>query len=506
MADQAELENWLQTLNDELDARRRLVDRLDSYHAGYPDTPEHVRAVKLEPEYRVLLRQAVTNWPELIVDSVEDRLEVTGFRFDGDDADQAAWELWQRAGLDGDAGLVHEAALVNGRAYAIVWSDGNDGVEITPEHASTTVVAYEVPSRSKRAAALRRWSDDGRWYATLYLPDGIYKFQARRKGTIIPKGDKWQRREVADEAWPLDNPLGVVPVVEFAVNRTLAPLRTSANSLAHLPATQDRRYGSAAGEFERVVPIIDRINTTIFNGLLAQAWSSFPVRALIGDPIKWQDKVDGNGDPVLDADDNPVREPVAPFQIAINRLIQIENPDGKLQQLPAADLANFIKFAESHIRHLAAITKTPAHYLLGELVNLSADAIRAAEAALVKKATKHQLTLGESWEEVMRLAILVQNPADTRAQAPTAETIWQDAESRSMAERADAAVKLKDIMPWQALAETILNASPQQINRWSTQRASDGLAGVLAAAAGEGNGPVPELAALNGQNGSSSGG
>ena len=447
MADQKTLEYWLAVLNDELDERMRDVRKLDNYYEGDHPVPDHVREIKLEAEYRVLLKQAVTNWPKLIVDSVEERLEVTGFRFgEGYETDGDVWDIWQRNGLDADSGLVHDAALINGRAYAIVWADANGNAQIVPEHASTTVVAYDPQQSRKRLAALRRWKDGKRWYCTLYLPDGLYKFETV-SDVSLPKKGNWQIREVLDEPWPLPNPFGVVPVIEFQVNRMLKP----------------SMFGQAEGEYENCVPIIDRINTTIFAGLLAQAYSSFPVRALIGDPIR------------LDADGNAV----APFQAAVNRLIQIENPDGKLVQLPESNLSNYINFAEMHVRHLAAITKTPAHYLLGDMVNLSADAIRAAEAGLISKIKKHHRSLGEAWEETMRLALLVENPSDARAQAINAEVKWRDPESRSQAEQADAAVKLATILPWQALAEKVLGATPQQIAQWEAQRASDALSALM---------------------------
>jgi hypothetical protein len=473
---EARLKVWLKQLNEELDRRQAMTAKLDRYHSGYPDAPDHVKQIRLEPEYRVLMRQAVTNWPELIVDSREERLEVVSFDFGGGSrANDDVWQLWQRAGLDADAGMVHESALTDGRAYVIVWTDGREGVEITPEHAEACVVAYEMPSRRRRAAALRRWTDGDRWYCTLYLPDGLYKFQTddEKTATKKPKVEMWERREIDGEEWPLPNPLGVVPVVEFAVNRSLKPLRCSADPLAGKPQRQDRQFGTAAGEFERALPNIDRINTTVFAGLLAQAWSSFPVRALIGDKIQYRKRTDSAGAVVTDGNDKPIMDPVEPFQVAINRLIQIENPDGKLVQLPEAKLDNYSKAAEVHVRHLAAITKTPAHYLLGEMVNLSADAIRAAEAALISKVRKHHRALGESWEEVMRLALDVLD--DPRAENSNAETQWKDPESRSMAERADAASKLKDIVPRQAIWEYVLQATPQEIARWESQEAFDAL-------------------------------
>lgn len=459
------LRGWLKKLNDELDRRMPTVNKLDRYFDGDHPPPNHVKTIRAETEYKELLAQAVTNWPELIVSSVKQRLAVTGFRFADEGADSDVWDLWQRNALDARSGLVHEATLVNGRAFAIVWSDGKGGVKITPEHASTTVVAYATDGHT-REAALRRWQDGSRWYCTLYLPTGIYKFQGPEKEGTVPLPDKWERRQPGDESWPLANPLRVVPVVEFAVNRSLRPAA----------------YGTARGEFQRVTPIIDRINTTIFCGLLAQAYASFPVRALIGVEPDYEPRVDSEGDPVLDENNEQIVDPVSPINnLAVDRLITVEDPDAKFISLPESNLKNYIEAAESHVRHLAAITQTPAHYLLGEMVNLSADAIRAAEAGLISKISGHKIGLGESWEEVMRLALRVLDPDDPRGQQIDGETLWKSSESRSLAEQADAATKLQTILPGEAVWERLLDATPQEMARWRSLAADAALTGLLAA-------------------------
>lgn len=463
MADKipARLRDWLEKLNAELDRRTGTINRLDRYHSGDHPPPNHIRRIRAETEYEELLKQAVTNWPELIVASVEQRLAVTGFRFADEKADSDIWDIWQRNSLDARSGLVHEAALVNGRAYVIVWGDGKLA-KITPEHASTTVVAYATDGVT-RTAALRRWRDGSRWYCTLYLPDGLYKFEGPEQDSV-PDKDKWGIRTVSGEAWPLPNPLRVVPVVEFAVNRSLRPTM----------------FGTGCGEFERVTPIIDRINTTIFAGLLAQAYASFPVRALIGVEPQYERRVDSAGEPVLDDNDEEIMDPVSPIEnLAVDRLITLEDPNAKLVSLPESNLENYIKAVESHVRHLAAITQTPAHYLLGQMVNLSADAIRAAEAGLISKVSRHKIDLGEPWEEVMRLALKAQDPSDARADQVDGETLWKDSESRSLAEQADAATKLATVLPQGAVWERVLQASPQEISRWRSQSAEDGIAALL---------------------------
>lgn len=470
----------VQDFSDELDRRGPMLRLLERYLAGYPAIPEHIRQVRLEAEYRVLMRQAVTNWPQLVVDSVDERLEVEGFNFGSKAASDKAWEIWQRNQLDADAGLIHQACLGGiGRAYAIVWDEDGDGkAEIVPQHASNAIVAYAGGSQRKRSAALKRWMENERWLATLYTPTHIYRFQAQGTGAEGKRGP-WVERD--DEDFETPHGLKAVPMVEFGINRALGGFDPVANALSQ-PMAMRPQFGMAYGEFQRVLTVIDRINTTIFALLLAQEFASFPVRALIGDPINWETVLDANGDPLLDADGSVVERPATP-PVAINRWVQIENPDGRIVQLPESNLDNYIKSAEAHIRHLAAITKTPAHYLLGEMVNLSADAIRAAEAGLISKIRKHQRSLGESWEEVIRLAFRVENPSAPEADRVDAQVRWADPESRSLAERADAFSKLAPSLPFPAIGELVLGLTPQQIKQMEDAASSGILRQLVTASA-----------------------
>lgn len=463
------LASQLDLLGRELDRRIPVNDKLDRYHAGYPDTPEHVKEIKAETEYRLLLRQAVTNWPKLIVDSTEERLEVTGFEFpSGSDAEKDAWRLWNLAEMESRAREIKESTLTDGRAFVIVWPGAGQGeVTIVGEHANTVVVSYD-PQTGEPMYAMRRWEDNGKWYANLFTRQSLFKFECDSRPV---EGEDWRQRLVDGEEWPLVNPLApLFPVVEFTVNSNLAGFSTVSSPTGQ-PRRVPRIFGSAYGEFERELPVVDRINTTVFAGLLGQAFASFPVRAMIGDPINYVPVLDSNGDPVLDTAGNPVMEPSEPFKAAVNRFIQIENPDGKLIHLPQSGLEHYIKFAEAHIRHLAAVTKAPSYYLLGEMVNVSADAIRAAEAGLISKVRKHQRGLGPSWARVIRLAML----ASTGEDPGPCRTQWKNPESRSLAESADAASKLADILPWQALAERILNATPSEVSKWEAERATEAL-------------------------------
>lgn len=447
-----------------LDSQAKRIGKLERYYNGDHPIPQEVIDNKVTESYKKLLSMAQSNWPELVVDSVEERLEVQAISFTTKAASEEAWNIWQANGLDADAGMAHQAALIGGRAYAIVWLE-NDEPTITLDHGSCVYVEYVDGSQRNVGRAIRRWTDGTRFYVTLYDASGTYKFQAKTESSNPPSGQSsWERRTVPGEDWPLPARNGKPPVFEIAVNRSL--------STDHAKR--------ARGEFESALAMIDRLNYTMFSLLAAMTWSGFPLRVLTGQPIDFKERKDENGDPVLDDDGEPVVDIKPPFDVANDRVVQFDSENAKLQQFQEAQLTNYLKTIEMEVKHFAAVTKTPAHYLLGEMVNLSADAIRAAEAGLISKVHRHQRSLGEGWEAVLRYALDlkgVEGGDDAKV-----EIKWRDPESRSLAERADAASKLAPYLPWTAWAEFVLQASPSQIEKWKQDKMAEDLLSAVAPA------------------------
>jgi hypothetical protein len=446
---ESELQAQLNKTGSELEKRARRSGKVNGYYEGKCPFPAAVVRARLTNAYRLLMPMAEVPWGSLVVDSVQDRLEVTGIRdsLGGKDVEEAVWGVWQDNAMDAESKLAHKEALIDGRCFATIWPEGGGAPQITLDNASQMIVQYAEGSRRHRLAALRHWLADDVPHATLYRPDGIYKFEGPKHSTGF-SGTRWQRREVDGETWPLANPHGIVPVVELAVNR-----RLKAGS-----------FGHARGEYEHVLGLIDRINLLTFLGLVVALWMGFPLRGVIGDKILRDD--DGKA--------------IAPFDADADSIFQLEKPEAKLAEYKAADRKNLSIFAE--LTQLAYITKTPAHYFPMDsgLSNISADAVRALEGGLHAKTAGHKGTLGEGHEEILRVGgLMLPTPVKL---SPRAELQWGDHESRSLAERADAAGKLKEILPWQALAETVLNASQGDVARWEAMRSSDALGRLLDAA------------------------
>lgn len=435
---------WLDRLSKRLQARQAPVRKLEDYYRGKHPMP--ALQPEAQREFWRLLQQTTTNWMGLVVDATAERLRVTGFRF-GDDpsGDQDAWQLWQGQNLDAASELAHTTAGACGEAYALVWAeDGtDDGLQITVEHPLETIVEFDSTDHRRRLAALKRWRDlaTSTEYATLYLPDAVYRWERPQSSTLAnvqAGGSDWKPR--ADSASEGPNPLGVVPVVPL-VNRPL------------LQPYEGR------SEIEDVTAIQDRINATIFNRLLAAEFTAFRQRWVTGIEIPT---------------DPETEQPIEPFKHAVNRLWISEDPETKFGEFGETGLGPYIGAVEADVQHIAAITRTPPHYLLGQSGAFpSGESLKSTETGLVAKVKRRQQHFGEAWEEVIRLAFAV--IGDPRSKADDAETLWADPESRTEGEHVDALLKLSALgVPQQQLWEDA-GYSPQQIARFRTMSAEDSL-------------------------------
>ncbi|AEW94034.1 Protein of unknown function (DUF1483) [Streptantibioticus cattleyicolor NRRL 8057 = DSM 46488] len=96
------------------------------------------------------------NFCGLIIDSVNERLTVDGFRMtDEPDADKDARDIWQRNYMDAEHNAAQLDAMIQGASYAVVWSDDDDQPTITMESAENVVVQYKPGSRRELAAAAK---------------------------------------------------------------------------------------------------------------------------------------------------------------------------------------------------------------------------------------------------------------------------------------------------------------------------------------------------------------
>jgi Phage portal protein, SPP1 Gp6-like len=437
----------LRVLNAALDVRATRIQRFQDYYDGRQRLA--FATSKFRQAFGSLFGAFADNMCALIVDAVEERLDVEGFRVgpnEGDDTDKAgdraAWLMWQENELDAFSQIAHTEALVKEISYALVGPGDEPGIpEITIESALNSIVIYEAGSYRTRRAGLKRWiDDDGYLNATLYMPDTVEKYIAKTKsqsGPINWSTTGWLPREVPGETWPLGNRLGVVPLVPL-INRP-------------------RLDGTGQSDLLSVLPIQDAINKLVMDMIVASEFSAYRQRTATGITIEI---------------DETTGEPTEQFQADVARIWASENENAKFGTLEASDLQPFVSGVEMLIQHLASQTRTPYHYFLqhgGQPP--SGDSLRAAEAGLNFKAKRKQRYFGESWEEVIRLGFLA--TGDTaRGNSSETETIWRDSEQRTESQVVDALVRMAGLgVPEEALWER-WGATPQEIERWTVLKAA----------------------------------
>jgi hypothetical protein len=430
---------WFSRLMRELGERRPRLDRLNRYYTGDPDLPEG--AENCRPAYRQFQQRARVNFAELVVEAVRERMVPTGFRTGakGDAlGDDNAWRIWQANQLDADAMMVHRAMLSMGDAFVVV-GPGPNGPVITPEDPRQVWSVLDPVTRRPLAAikvATNEWETVD--VAYLYLPGYVVRAaRVHPAGSHVPFDvGSW---EWVGEVQPTGLP--VVPVVRFANRRDLA--------------------GCSLGEFEDHMDTLDRINFVILQRLVITAVQAFKQRAVKGNL------------PVTDAAGNEI-DYSSLFRADPGALWQL--PEGvDIWESGQVDLGGILQAVRHDIQDLAAVTRTPLFYLTPDATNGSAEGASLAREGLVFKTADRIVQTGESWEQVMALAFAFAGDTE-RASRQDMEVLWAAPERFSLAERYDAAAKAQAAgVPWRTVMSSVLQFSPQEIERMEAERTMDAL-------------------------------
>jgi Phage portal protein, SPP1 Gp6-like len=352
------------------------------------------------------LQQVVIAWPQLVVDSLEERLDVEGFRLpDSDSADDEMWRIWQENNLDEQSQLAHLDALVMKRAYIAVGTNEDDSSTPIVTCESPLEVYAEIDPRTRDVrAALRRYQSNqndlarqGESYATLYLPDATVFYERNGRSGTYDEVDRDQHQ------------LGMVPITPL-VNRS--------------------RLSDWCGrsELSPILPLAHAANKIATDMMVAAEFVAIPLRGIFG--IGPNDLEDQNGNPMT------------AMKAIMGRLLTLPDVEAKQFEFASSQLDNFHSTLNQLARLTASIAGLPAHYVGLTTENPpSADAIRSAEIRLIKRAERKQRPFGGSWERTQRIIRRFQvgdwDPALKRL-----ETIWRDPSTPTVAQKADAAVKL----------------------------------------------------------------
>ncbi|EFC79237.1 phage portal protein [Parafrankia sp. EUN1f] len=391
------------------ETERPRLDRIREYLRDDPNRRLSGLPQDTPPELHRLAKLSRVNMLKFVVGGRVQSMFVDGLRLPRQADNVPAWQVWQANRMDARQIGVHRAAVAYGAAFVTVLPGKRAG-EPMP-------VLRGVSPRQLTAA----YASDDDW------PQ--YALEKRRRGWRLYDAEAVYELtgDDADGLKQVGNPAehgaGVCPVIR---------VRDS-----------DDLDDEVTGVVEPLMILQDQINITTFGLLTAQHYGAFKQRYVIG----WL------------AESEQVR-----LKASASRFLTFEDPEVKVGEFGETTLAGYIASREATIRHLATISQTPAHELLGQLVNLSAEALAAAEASHRRAVRETQTVAGEAWEQVLQLSgemIGAEVPVD-------AEVRWRDTESRSLAQTADALGKIATMLgvPPAELWELLPGVSQQQVERW----------------------------------------
>lgn len=405
-------------------AERSHLDTIDRWYRWDHDDPISARGATRE--HRELSRRAQTPLGNLIVTAAAQELYVEGYRRSDDPDDKGPWNAWQANGMDSRQIALHRAALAYGEAFALVLPGqttlGENIPVIRPVSPRRMMAFWLDPAEDDWPAFAIRCDPsmiDGSlgWLVRFYDETSVWRYQVDGSGVLT---------YVEHE----DHNVGITPVVRYANQLDLE--------------------GRTPGEVEPFVPIMGRIDQTTFDRLLVQRYASWKVRTVTGMSLPDDDEAQNR----------------AKLKLSVEDVLIAEDPDTRFGTLTETLPNGFIDAVKHDLQLLAAVSQTPSYELLGDLINLSAEALVAARSSLARKVDERKHSFGRSHEQTLRLAARIMGDFDA-ASDWAAQVLWKDTEGRSLGQAADALGKMATMLgvPVEMLWERIPGWTQTDVER-----------------------------------------
>lgn len=452
------------------------LDRISRYMRGRHDPPYAPKGVNAE--YRWIMKRSKRNFLPLVVSVISENLHVDGYRPSGTTTTETAssnnpepsWQAFRANRMISRQHGVHRSVSKYGTAYVVVLP----GTMARDEELEADNVPVMRPVSPRRMTAFYADDVDDEWpqcaievrvagsparpqeqrlIVTLYDENTRYIMTSDVSGNINMASIATLNLRLAD----LDDPylngqspvayhgLGICPIVRFLYE-------------ADLDGETD-----CSGEVEPLMPIQDQINSTTFNLMMAEQYEAFKQRWVTG-----MAPVDESG-----------REK-APFRPGVDRVWAAEDQNTRFGEFNEAALTPYVDVREAGIRHMATISQVPPYHLLGQIANLSAEALAAARDGLDRKVEELQSVLTDPWRNCFRLNCLA--AGDKSGWNDLYGTVaWRNTSARAFAATIDGlgkAAQMLDI-PVEELWHLIPGATADDVNRWAQAKQEENAKSVV---------------------------
>lgn len=424
---------------------------------GFPSLPEEADA-----EVKSLAKLSIKNVLGVVRDSFAQNLSVVGYRTATSQENLPAWNNWQRNRMDARQGEIYRPALTYGVSYVAI-TPGMDGPVFRPRSPRQMICVYGDPQIDQWPQyALETWVDTTGGRPTrrgnFFDDEYIYPLQL---GPILP--------QLVDDSERLNNlfPLSIL-------DETADPIRHGAEYCPVVRYVNGRDADDLiVGEIEPLVTLQRAINEVNFDRLIVARFGAFPQKVIAG----WS----GTKSEVL--------------QASARRVWAFEDPDVKTSSFPAASVEGYNALLEEMMGHVALVAQISPSTVTGKLINVSADALAAAEAQQQRKLSNKRDSFGESHEQMLQCAAQMSGDKGTEDD-DEAEVQWRDTEARSFAAVVDGVVKLATAgVPIEKLLPMIPGMTQQQIVGIEQDLARLRIEAKLAELQAQGGAAAPEAAA-----------
>lgn len=359
------------------------------------------------------------NLCSIILDTMQDRINLTGIKSDNEKADEWITKLLERNRIDGLQVDIHGADLRDGNHFMMVYPDREGDERSNPNYGKAlfspepaydgaygTVVMYETANSAKPMLAIKIWkittteiADTTR--VNVYYPDRIERWVGETATGLKEYADDGQAAVIP---WVMadGSPIGV-PFVHF------------------------RNRGSATDNFglselDNVIPLQNATNVVLTSIVATSLLSGFNIRLMIGG------EVGAAAAPGLVYNFFPPKNPDGSYVVNKDTVDWLNSI--RAEQFEVGDLQPLLDTAAWLKSEMYAVTNTPTDDVAADA---SGEARKQSEVKLIGKVKRFCVKNGNAWEDAVRLAARIES-VYAKEKPPTFETLtaqWDDPEVRN---------------------------------------------------------------------------